>query len=524
MSCESQRWRYVSLPSCSFPFSLACEPIRVTCGRPYGSPIHILDNDSVLNIFHHYRPIILEEDEDDDDRILEGGEWGRERWWYKLAHVCRRWRYLILASASHLHLRLVCTYGTPVADMLAHSPPLPLVIDHVEDDHDITTEHEEGLVLALQLRDRVRRIRLQMPVPNLKRLMTAIGDEFPVLDYLYVAAPTKEKSNLVLPQAFQAPHLRYLVLDNIICPIGSPLLTPTMGLLTLSLLNIHPSAYFSPNDLLQRLSLMPQLETLGIVFHSPVSNRHVERQLLSTPITAHVTLPSLRWFGFKGASAYLEALLPQMTTPILEKLQVLFFNQLTYPVPHLLQFINNAENLTFCRARIAFDEEGVSIRVYPHQGAKMYTLYVEVSCKPIDWQVASAAQVFNALRTAFLTVDSLTLEYNGSFIPSEWRHEVDRRPWRELLGSFSNVKILRIGVGDDFVGQLSRSLRLEDGEAPLELLPELKELSYSAIDDDDAAFTAFIDARQNSGRPVTLIRRGTSPTESSFSAFLSEEG
>ena len=495
-----------------------------TDSRPYGSPIHILDNDSVLNIFQHYRPIILEEDENDDDRILEGGEWGRERWWYKLAHVCRRWRYLILASASHLRLHLVCTYGTPVADMLAHSPPLPLVIDHVDDDHDITTEQEEGIVLALQLRDRVRRLRLQMPIPNLERLITTLGDEFPVLDYLYVTVPTKDKTNLVLPQTFQAPQLRHLVLDNVVCPIGSPLLTPTMGLLTLSLLNIQPSAYFSPNDLLQRLSLMPQLETLGIVFHSPVSKRHIERQLLNTPIMAHVTLPSLQWFGFKGASAYLEALLPRMTTPILEKLQILFFNQLTYPVPHLLQFINTAETLTFRRARIAFDEEGVSIRVYPHQGAKLYTLYVEVGCKPIDWQVASAAHIFNTLRTAFLTVDHLTLEYNGSFIPLEWGHEVDRRPWRELLRSFSNVKILRVGVGDDFVRQLSRSLQLEDGELPLELLPEMEELSYSAIDDDDTAFTAFIDARQNSGRPVTLIRRGSSPTDSSFSALLSEEG
>lgn len=466
--------------------------------------------------------MILEEDENDDDRILEGGEWGRERWWYKLAHVCRRWRYLILSSAFHLRLRLVCTYGTPVADMLAHSPPLPLVIDHVDDDHDITTENEEGIVLALQLRDRVCRIRLQMPIPNLKRLITAIGDEFPVLDYLYVAAPTKETTNLVLPQTFRAPHLRHLVLDNVICPIASPLLMPTMGLLTLSLLNIHSSAYFSPNDLLKRLSLMPQLETLGIVFHSPVSNRHVERQLLIRPIMTHVTLPSLQWFGFKGASAYLEALLPRMTTPILEKLQILFFNQLTYRVPHLLQFINTAENLTFRTGRIAFDEEGVSIRVYPHQGAKMYTLYIEVGCKPIDWQVASAAQVFDALRTAFLTVKSLILEYNGSFIPSEWRHEVDRRPWRELLRSFSNVEILHVGIGDDFVGQLSRSLRLEDGEPPLELLPELKELSYSAIDDDDAAFTAFIDARQNAGRPVTLIRHGTSPAESWYSGLLSE--
>ncbi len=108
----------------------------MACNRPYSSPIYILDNDSLLNIFYLYRPVILADDENDDDRILEGGEWGRERWWHKLTHVCRRWRYLILGSASHLGLCLVCAYGTPVADMLAHSPPLPLVIDYVVNNDD----------------------------------------------------------------------------------------------------------------------------------------------------------------------------------------------------------------------------------------------------------------------------------------------------------------------------------------------------------------------------------------------------
>ena len=303
--------------------------------------------------------------------------------------------------------------------MLAHSPPLPLVIDHVGDDHDITTEEEEGIVLALRHRDRVRRIRFQMPVSNMIRLITAIDEEFPLLDYLYLAAPKDDNANLILPSAFRAPHLRRLVLDNVICPIDSPLLIPAVGLVTLSLLKIHPSAYFSPNVLLQRLSLMPQLETLRIDFHSPVSNRYVQRQLLGTPITTHVPLPNLRWFGFKGSSAYLEALLPRITTPILEKLQVVFFNQLTYSTPHLLQFIRTRENLTFSTAKITFDEEAVFIRVYPHEGAKIYTFYVELGSRSVDWQVASAAQIFNALATVFSAMDYLTIEYEKHFISSE---------------------------------------------------------------------------------------------------------
>jgi hypothetical protein len=79
---------------------------------------------------------------------------------------------------------------------------------------------------------------------------------------------------------------------------------------------------------------MPQLEVLGIAFNSHFPSGDIERQSLRTPITMHVTLPSLRWFAFLGASAYLEALLPRVTIPLLERLQVQFFNQLTYSIPN----------------------------------------------------------------------------------------------------------------------------------------------------------------------------------------------
>src|SRR3979490_1111456 len=64
----------------------------ITHERPYTTAhshtIDILDDDSLVNVFRLYRPDLLDEDEIDDIRILEGGEWHRERWWYELAHVC----------------------------------------------------------------------------------------------------------------------------------------------------------------------------------------------------------------------------------------------------------------------------------------------------------------------------------------------------------------------------------------------------------------------------------------------------
>ena len=196
---------------------------------PGTSPIQILNDDSLLNIFYFCRPRTFDESE---YGTIWWGNWIRERWWYKLAHVCRRWRHLILGSASHLGLCLVCTRATPVADMLAHSPPLPLIIDHDYENDELAAKDEEGILLALRHHDRICRINLKMPAPSLQKLITALNMEFPVLEYLYIAPPAKYDRNfrLILPPTFEAPQLRLLILNHFSSPIKSPLLKTSIGI------------------------------------------------------------------------------------------------------------------------------------------------------------------------------------------------------------------------------------------------------------------------------------------------------
>ena len=68
--------------------------------------------------------------------------------------------------------------------MLTHSPPLPLIIDYLHVVTNITAEDKEGILLALKHRDRVRRIRLRAFVISLERLVAAIEEGFPMLEYL----------------------------------------------------------------------------------------------------------------------------------------------------------------------------------------------------------------------------------------------------------------------------------------------------------------------------------------------------
>ena len=102
--------------------------------------------------------------------------------------------------------------------MLAHSPPLPLTVDY-RSRNGIAAKDEEGILLALEQRHRVRHLRLAFPVENLRKLAMAINEEFPILEYLIVYPRAKDGTVLMLPKTLQAPHLRHLALKGFACPI-----------------------------------------------------------------------------------------------------------------------------------------------------------------------------------------------------------------------------------------------------------------------------------------------------------------
>jgi hypothetical protein len=394
--------------------------------------------------------------------------------------------------------------------MLAHSPPLPLVIDYFKEGREVTTDDEEGAILALKQRRRVRRVRFELPVTTQQKFIAAMDGEYPTLEYLVIGLPIRDLSTIsVFSETLRAPHLRHLRLSGFTLPIGSRLLTTAVGLVTLSLVMVQPFTYFHPNSLLQWTSLMPQLETLTIYFNYSVPNHDLEGQLADTPIIAPVTLPNLRYFVFHGVSTYLETLVHWVTMPRLEKLKIEFFNQLTFFVPHLLQLMNQAKNLRFHSAVLDFLDGKVVAGVYPHGDnweVEKYAIDIRVFCWDLNRQVSSMTQIFDSdsLNQMFSAVEHLTLDHEIHSQSSEEHNQVDHTEWRKLFRPFRNVKTLRIDNG--LVRDISRCLQLDGGELPLGLLPELQELTYSGSGDTGDGFTSFIDARQNAGHPVALVR------------------
>ncbi len=136
--------------------------------------------------------------------------------------------------------------------MLEHSPPLPLIIDYDKYYDDIPVEDEKGIFLSLEQRDRVRRIRLRLRAPILQKLIMAINEEYPILEYLILVPPQERNTILILPETLQAPHLHHILLAGFALPTGCQLITTAVGLVTFGLvfppIHLHPPKYSAPMD------------------------------------------------------------------------------------------------------------------------------------------------------------------------------------------------------------------------------------------------------------------------------------
>jgi hypothetical protein len=435
---------------------------------------------------------------------MEEGEWeGESYWWYMLAWVCRRWRHLILVAPSYLGLSLICGPGKPVADMLAHSPPLPLVIDHVHPFRGITVEDEEGILLALKHRDRVRCIRFEIygteAVPSLERVIAAIDGGFPMLEYLYIQL-VFTSVNWSLPSTLFTPQLRHFRLSELPFPIEYPL---PAGLVTLSLESIIPSANFGPNELLQQLSLVPQLKTFTITFDSLLSDQDIEGKLLQTPLSTHLTLPNLRWFVFKGPSTYIKSVLPRIAMPLLKvaEFRLAKSPHLGFSVPLVLQFVCKTENPRFRDVRVTFDTWCVVVTMYPHEGTGMPTLRLRDVCRVSVEGLVSTLRRFRAMGPSFSEVELLTLEDKTPF--GLHKNFTIRTDWRELLGFFTKVRTLHV-AGGYLIEELSHHLQPHDDESPIELLPMLGMLSCPKGSHVGESCESFLAARRDVGHAVTI--------------------
>ena len=344
--------------------------------------------------------------------------------WQTLVHVCRRWRSIVFASPRRLDLKLYCTPQRSVnSKTLDIWPELPIVIyaEKMKSREDAT-----NIIAALRHHNRVCQIHYsswQQPQEPLLEEFAEIDEPFPVLTSLDLACSSRNVP--VLPDSFlggTAPRLRSLYLNGIPYPSIGNLLSSTTNLVRLSLWRIPHSGYIAPETIIPCLSTLPRLESLTLGFEYPQSRDNINQANRRPPPLTRVIFPNLTSLGFHGHIEYLEDILSQIETPMLEESGFNLFNQLVFHTPLLGHFIRRTEAfMTIHAARVEFFPTAIWIRISEREEMDLDRQFhwLRISCKSLDWQLSALTQVLNSFLSSLQTLESLQIAVSESHI--DWQ-------------------------------------------------------------------------------------------------------
>jgi hypothetical protein len=421
--------------------------------------------------------------------------------------VCQRWRYVVFDSPHRLDLQLLCTDRTPVTNMLDIWPALPIVISAKLP---LPASGVTNIISALQQHNRVCTIDLRNVPNSLLKEFATMQEPFPALTDLELRSA--DENAAVLSDSFlggSAPRLQDLRLGGIPFPALPKLLLSTHDLVKLVLWRIPRSGYISPEVMVTALSTLTSLENLSLGFRSPRSQ--ADRASRRPPPLTRVVLPALTSLQFKGDSEYLEDIVSRLEAPPLSYTNITFFNQLIFDTPLLRHFICRTETVRSAYIWCDTNTATVLFRFGPrNETDEEARVVLSISCKPLDWQISSLAQV---CRTSFPPIP--TLEFLSIHIqkdrdsPLKWQDDMEDTQWLDFLHPFTSVKNLDLYKAS--VPFVAPALQELSGERVTEVLPALENLFLEGPQPSGSvkeAIGKFIAARQLAGCPVTVRHRG----------------
>jgi len=300
-------------------------------------------------------------------------------------------------------------------------------------------EDEDNIVAALQHPKRIWKIELIVTKSLSEKLEPLMQEPFPILSHLEIS---HDRTGWVFPSTFldgNTPRLRVIHLYDVAFPALPRLHLSVNTITSLGLVNIPSDGYFSPEAIIPCLSMLTQLETLSILFQSPILHRD-----RSIPPLRRAILPSLISFGFRGTSEYLEDLVAKLDAPLMAHISIKFFNQLVFEVPQLFLFIGRAKKVLWAptEAVVYSSQKGISIGLTRGTDIEVHEQSrIEISCRELDWQVSSVAQICGHASLLLSCVERLDIRAKSPS-PSGLQ-ELDVAQWLELFHSFRGMKELQ---------------------------------------------------------------------------------
>ena len=229
-----------------------------------------------------------------------------------------------------------------------------------------------------------------------------------------------------------------------------------------------------------------------------------DRERRYPPPLTRTALHALTRFEFKGVSEYLEYIVARIDTPLLDSIRITFFQQLIFDIPQLAQFMRRTTRFqTLNEADMIFNDTSVQVGYLPPTWTLDENFGLRISCRDLEWQVSSLAQVITSFFPSIYIVEHLYIHW-PQHLPSRWQDDIENI-WLEILYPFSAVKSLYISK--TFVKCIAVALQELVGERVTDVLPALESLFLEELPPSGPvreAIGQFIAARQLLGRPVAI--------------------
>jgi F-box-like len=471
----------------------------------------ILPDDVLLHIFSFESFNALW----DPDRL-----WGLS-WWYRLVQVCRRWRSVISTWPTFLNLKLVYGPWARTVMQLAIWPTLPIIITNVKFGPDSEPKRKREFDFAVVHHNHSRICEIDFhatrwKLEGLKGLVSAMQEPFPALRRLRLRSDVECYRSSALPDGFlggSTTRLQFLELDFIPFPALPNLLLSATDLVDLRLWNIPGSAYISSEVMLTSLAVLTNLKSLAIGLGFP-PDLDQERQNQTLP--THVVLLALTHFEFREVSRYLEDLLVQIDSPLLDSICITFshdFDPFQFaPFIRHTAWFDWFQTLNLNEAHVDYDYYGILVDSLPPAQALDKKFRLRISWeRQNDWHPSFLTGFLESLFPSIYIVKHLYI-YGSGRSQTQFGDDIDDMQWLDIFYPFTAVK--KLHISEEFAQDIAPALQQLVGESATDVLPALECIVLEELQPSgpvQEAFGQFIAARQLSGHPVAVShwdRRG----------------
>ena len=252
------------------------------------------------------------------------------------------------------------------------------------------------------------------------------------------------------------------------------------------------------------LSVMTSLGILRLEFKSLRSCPDRTSQRPAAPPLTRFILPVLTHFWYKGVGEYLDDIVAHIDTPRLLLFHIIFFNQIFFDTPQLIQFISRTPILeALDKARIAFTNGAAMVNISSKTVASDYgDLEIKIPCEKLDWQVSSVEQVCTSCLPPLSMLEVLCI-FGSPLSELNNQDNIENALWLELLQPFSTVK--KLHLSRESAPRIAPALQELVEGGTTEVLPALQNIFLEVLLPVQVGIEQFVAMRQPS-YPITISR------------------